>query len=289
LSITHRGSVNRGKYEQSIIRLSLGLGAETYLPIPEGHDLRENAVSAGVSRPALILTCTIDVKDVIFMKRNSIADRLEDYKTALRMWVRDPAVENIIVVENSGYDLAPLKQIAAENSGDRLIEFISCDLQGFPRHLGKGYGEALALQRVVAQSILLRRTGSFLKINGRYYLRNFDRVLRHMPCGVDVYCMLERGMRWSDSRVFGGSDEFLRKYVCKEALFTNDAEGVHFEHCLAKAALRAIADGKTWRLITEVPNIAGYSGTINKRYRNNFLRRILMNCVSWLKWKLIEM
>ena len=223
--------------------------------------------------PCLVLTCTIDVKGIAFMDRSDIAVRLGDYRKSLERWIANPAVRNIVVVENSDYDLSELRRIAEAAKGRKAVEFISCDKQDFPRDRGKGYGETLALMEVAEKSALLRQSGYFLKVNGRYYLPNAAAVLADIAPGTGVYCSLTDRLRWVDSRVFGGSAVFLRDYVCREGLLTDDVKGMYFEHRLAIAALRAIADGLVWRPQRVAPHIAGISGTNNKNFRTNPLRQ----------------
>ena len=54
--------------------------------------------------------------------------RMEDYIRCFKYWLhyQEPLIVNIVFVENSGYDLDPLKIIAQDhNRYNRKIEFIS--------------------------------------------------------------------------------------------------------------------------------------------------------------------
>jgi hypothetical protein len=200
------------------------------------------------------------------MQRNSIEDRLKDYVEALVWWLRDSPAKHIVVVENSGYDLSVLRQVERDNAGHngKIVEFISFDGQDFPRHLGKGYGEIVSLRQAVESSRLLAECGRFVKVNGRYCVTNIDCFIEAVASGGDIVCDLSYNLCYSDSRVFGGTLEFLRDYLLKEGQLVNDTEGIYLEHALARAAHRALADGKVWSLPPCLPAIHGISGTFDK-------------------------
>ena len=208
------------------------------------------------------------------MARSNIDDRLQDYKSAFKKWLDDAAVRHIVVVENSGFDLSEFRYMADKARLRKEVEFISFDGQDFPRHLGKGFGENIALKEVVRSSKLLASSKKFIKLNGRYYVNNSKTFFDEMLRPIDVYCDLSRNLSWSDSRLFGGSLEFLRNYVCTECSRINDSAGVFFEHCLARASLRALADGYTWKMPNTIPDIVGLSGTTNAPYSDYPAKRV---------------
>lgn len=236
---------------------------------------------------AIVLTCTIDVKGISLMERSAVELRLADYQLALARWLDDPWVRNLIVVENSGYPLDALEaQVAAHKSG-KTVEFLSFDGQDFPRQLGKGFGETRALTHVAMHSRVLASAGRFMKVNGRYYVPNVARVLSGMTAQTAVYFNINKSMTFADSRVFGGDVDFLN-YVCREGRSCDDSNGVWLEHALARAGLRAIADGKPWAFITTMPKIAGISGTENKPYVEPLLRRWKWGRANALKQRLLR-
>lgn len=238
-------------------------------------------------RLSIILTSTIDVKGVANMQRADPLVRLADHKIALKRWLDDPYVRNIILVENSGYSLDSLRTLVAEHPSGKDVEFLSFDGQDFPRSRGKGYGETLALQYVACHSVQLRRTNRFLKVNGRYYVSNVNLVLSALDEEAQLFCNLNRGLTFSDSRVFGGSREFLERFVM-EGLKVDDEMGIWFEHALARAALRAIADGYAWNFMTHLPVIDGISGTINGLYSEPIYRQWLKGRVHAVKQWLLR-
>jgi hypothetical protein len=237
---------------------------------------------------SIILTATIDVRGVANMQRADIPTRLADYCRALTCWLNDSWVHNIVIVENSGYPLTDLIALSRQHRSGKNVEFLSFDGQDFPRSLGKGYGETLALRYVLHESKQLATTKKFLKVNGRYYVPNIANVLSYMTPSTGVFCNLTKSLTYSDSRVFGGNIEFLA-YVCQQGLLVDDSRGIWLEHALSKAALHAIADGMTWKFIQHLPVVEGFSGTMNHVYAEPWIRRRLKGLGHSLKQHLLAL
>ena len=122
---------------------------------------------------SIILTACINPINMPFLQRTLSDDRLNDYKIAFRRWCNNSLVKKIIFIENSGYDIT-FFQDEAKKFPKKEIEVISNNSNNtFEKHLGKGYGEFLCLREVFANSKIVKNTEYFLKITGRYYLKNF--------------------------------------------------------------------------------------------------------------------
>src|ERR1700735_4149006 len=83
----------------------------------------------------LVMTATVTPSANAQVKRSSPQVRLEDYKRALRFWLRypHPAASRILFLENSGADLSELRAIAeTENPFDREVEFLSLPVREIP-------------------------------------------------------------------------------------------------------------------------------------------------------------
>lgn len=226
------------------------------------------------------------------MARSSIEERLGDYKTAFEKWLCDTSVHNLILVENSGFELSEFQEILEKYTKNGLVkkvEFISVDTQEFPRHLGKGYGETLALDQVVKRSTQLASTQSFLKVNGRYFVRNIKSVLSDFKPDSDIYCNLTKSMRWSDSRVFGGSYRFLRDCLIPAGMSVDDSNGRYLEHALADAFLTGVVRGMNWQFVTCRYDIEGVSGTLGKSYTEGVISRRLKDIANVSKQFLMKL
>ena len=213
--------------------------------------------------PILLLTGTIDVRDVAFVKRRDPAERQRDYETALARWLAEPFVNRVIFCENSGFDLRRFSLPGDGYQAHKSLELFSYREPSFPGVLGKGYGELSILRYVLQHANSLEPDSFIIKVTGRYHVRNarkYYNFARNRP-DVDVICDLSRRLTFADTRIFGACARFLRDYFCPLIDQVNDAEGVFLEHVLARAVHRGIAEGIRWELPPCAPDIVGISGT----------------------------
>jgi hypothetical protein len=217
------------------------------------------------------------------MARSNPDERINDYKESLRCWIENKAVQNIIFIENSGFDLSVFREIANQAIPKKNIEFISVQKNDFPRRFGKGYGEILTLIELLNRSNQIRETKRFIKVTGRYYIKNIEKIINGFSVGTSIYCNLGQKMTYSDSRVFGGDLTFLENYLCKHGLIVDDSKGIFIEHALARSFLRGVSDGMSWKFLGTRPVIVGIYGTLNTRYKDNYVVRLRNNIGDYLK------
>jgi hypothetical protein len=230
------------------------------------------------SSTCVILTATVQVKDsMVFTARRDTETRLEDYKQAFRLWLACPDVKSLVVVENSGFDLSALAEMASRVP-DKNVEFLSFKCPDFDGSLGKGYGEMLCLEHCLQHSKLLTLSSRFLKVTGRYYLANASAVLQFIDTRRDaeVICDMLLNLSWADSRAFGGNTEFLRTYLCPMLDQLNDSRGSFIEHVLARAVHQVMANCGKWALPPFPLQIQGTSGSVGQVWRVSLKRRLKM-------------
>ncbi|MDB6008696.1 MAG: hypothetical protein JWL65_946 [Gammaproteobacteria bacterium] len=209
----------------------------------------------------LLLTATIDPGDTMMVVRREPLLRLEDYRLALESWLSSEAAPKIVVCENSGYDLTPLKRLVTPRAG-REVEFISFSGNQHGATRGKGYAEIGIIEHAMAKSELLSNSDVVVKCTGRLIVRNALRVLRSTASSdFDIMCTLKGNLTFADSRLFAATPAFLRDYLFPRVDMIDDNAGVHFEHALASATARALADRKCWRPFPIFPRIEGISGS----------------------------
>ena len=233
---------------------------------------------------SIILTACINPVGMPFLLRNSTNDRLSDYKNAFRKWCNNSLVQKIIFIENSGYDLTFFVD-EAKKFPKKEIEIISNNLNNsFEKKLGKGYGEFLCLKEVFVNSTITKNTEYFLKITGRYYLKNFNKLYYEFKENKsDIQIYLKDNLTYADTNIFGGSKNFFINYVIPHASKTNDTRGVFIEHCIAKAALSGINDDLSFNHFTVYPDIQGIIGTNNKVIKNNLFKKIKLSLLGKIK------
>ena len=118
----------------------------------------------------LVMTATIQPAAGAGVRRADPTARLEDYKQALRFWLRlsHPVAANILLLENSGADLTELQTIARdENPLAKPVEILSIPGNIIPEGRNYGYTELKLLDDGLAQSRLRRQTTHMVKVTGR--------------------------------------------------------------------------------------------------------------------------
>ena len=227
----------------------------------------------------LLLTACIDPRNVVAVARRDITIRLEDYKLALKHWLKDRNIKKIVFCENSGHDLKELQNIYHnENQFNTQVEFLLFEGQNFPSHLGKGYGEMGIISFAVQNSQLISRAVYVLKVTGRLYIPNIGQLLKHIDCSqsIDIYCDLRKNLTSADSRLFCASVNFLQHYLIPMQELINDSEGVYFENILSRAVHLAMSDGLRWAMLPRAHAMRGIAGTSNEPLpfsRLNLMRR----------------
>jgi len=242
-------------------------------------------------RVCLLLTATIDVRGVPSLARSDPLERLSDYRWALERWVRCRAIDSIVFVENSGYDTESLQGVAREPTATN-VEFLSFDGQNFPRNLGKGFGETLNLEHALDRSATLASNDGdwlIMRSNGRNYVENIDVLAEALRGSTDILCDFKELLTWGDGRVLGGTVTFFRDYVCPYGRGVNDSNGYYFEHALARAIHRGMADGLVWRPFPERPRLRGFSGTSNRDYAESRVTRAARELQHKVKLRMLRL
>lgn len=135
------------------------------------------------------MTATIIPAANAGVKRSDPQLRLEDYKQALRFWLRypHPAAARILLLENSGADLSHLHHIVAhENPLAKDVELLSIPGNTIPPGLNYGYTEMQLLDTGLAQSRLRLATTHMIKVTGRLTFPTLGRALDLTPKPFDV-------------------------------------------------------------------------------------------------------
>jgi hypothetical protein len=110
--------------------------------------------------------------------------RLNDYIIAFRYWLsyKEDEITHIIFVENSGYDLKELKEIAkVENQYNRKIEFIQFAATPLPEGFHYGYSELEIIDKAFDLSKTISETDFFIKVTGRLYFPKLNKLLKKIP------------------------------------------------------------------------------------------------------------
>ena len=232
----------------------------------------------------IILTACIQPKDIPFLERSSERDRLKDYKIAFTKWCKNKFIDKIIFVENSGYNL-DFFQEEAKKFSEKKIEILTSNLNNtFDKSLGKGYGEHLCFKEVIEKSKLFKENKFFIKISGRYYIKNYHNIFNEFKKKQsEIFVNLKHNFKYADSHIFGGSNIFFSNYVVPMSSKINDSKNIFMENCLAKSVLLGINNDLKFDNIETFPHISGIIGTNNKKIKINLFKRIKLYFFGKLK------
>jgi|TARA_B100001093_G_C26783511_1_gene995659 hypothetical protein len=222
----------------------------------------------------LILTATIDPKGMTFLARSNVQDRYKDYFKAFNSWCLDTNINDIIFLENSGFDLESFINIKKQFP-EKKIEIISSQVNNdFPRELGKGYGEYLSLNEIFKNSKIINNYDFIIAVSGRHYVKNMKSIIKEVEDDQkDIKVCLKDNLSFADTNLYAGSFKFFKEILLDHVKNTNDTKGIYFEHCVAKATLTAINKGYLFSQLSVYPDIYGYIGTNNKLLNYNIIKK----------------
>ena len=176
---------------------------------------------------AVLFTASVQVNQAISgVTTADPRQREEEYAANLRYFLREhPRLRKLVFAESSGWPLDRLQAIAAaENPHGKEVEILQLACNDFPGDRGKGYGEALILDRALAGSRLVRDVRWIVKMTGRQRVLNMTRLLERAPAGFEILCDLrDHGLferfgipaagRYCDTRFFAVTPRFFDAHL----------------------------------------------------------------------------
>lgn len=253
----------------------------------------------------LVMTATIDPRGMTGLSVNDIAERAGQYRSTLEYYLGSGIFRQIVFVENSGYDLSQFRALASAHPSV-TVEIISCDMNDYPRHLGKSYGEMLILDHVVEHSALVKVAGEFVKVTGRFPILNIDKLLteaeRRRPWELfcdckdhPVYDWLRLGWNGhaADTRFFIVSTDFYRRNfygryaelddsagkLIESLFFQVSKERSQFEPIIRRFRTEPEYSGKAGHVQISIIGTNNYSGLMARSKRS--IRRIARKVCPW--------
>jgi hypothetical protein len=235
----------------------------------------------------LLLTATTSPGNTINVTVSSIANRRQQYLSALAFYLDSNVFQKVIFAENSGDNLeflVPAKE-RAEQLGIEIELLEKCGSNDWPAY-GKGRGELSIIQQAFQRSKWLQEHNDrVVKVTGRYVVRNIDRLTKRInQSGAEVICDLRGNLSTADARLFVGNKRFIEEDFFPKFESIDDQKGIYFEHVLAQAAHFSMSKGYKWELLPELPIIDGVNGTTGEKIRTSISKRIR----HFLKRKIIK-
>lgn len=221
----------------------------------------------------VILTATIEVPGTIDIKRTDTQLRHDDYKWALKKWLKNQtSVSKLVFAENSGYPLDELKEIArTHNPYGKQVEFLSFKSHG-RQNIDKSYGELMIMRYALDNSTLASDADYIAEVGGRVFIRNFDAIIKRIPERFDVISCWLGNFSNADLNLI-----LMKKSFFDERIFPYLSRFIdvgrtlsYFEREFAKAVHLAIADDYRWFAYPVEPWVQGIGGAKNKSYGRGF-------------------
>jgi hypothetical protein len=156
----------------------------------------------------VLLTATVTPHEGIANLK--VADperRLKEYLRALEFVAHLPQslVGGVIFAENSGTDLAPMRDVVR---GSSHVELLSIEPRQVSSRPERGYLETQLVVDAFEASAMLRDFDDPLvwKVTGRYQVRNIARIITRAPPGLDLHFNLRKYPEpWADMWIYGAT------------------------------------------------------------------------------------
>jgi hypothetical protein len=237
----------------------------------------------------VLLTATVDPRG---MTRTLIVDpdtRLREYHAVIRDMVAQLPGVPVVVCDNSGLGVERVALGEPAELWPQQVQFVSFDDHREAVRRGKGYGEMGIIEHVLRHVPAVAAADVVVKVTGRYRVANAGPLIRRIAAAgpADAVVDLIAGLTQADCRFFASSPRFLRDYLVPTRESIDDDKGVCFEHVLAWAVHRAMADGLVWHPMPDVPIIVGRSGTSGYYYGSGRVR-VLIRRIRKLMRRLSE-
>ncbi|HWJ69896.1 MAG TPA: hypothetical protein VNS79_07610 [Sphingobium sp.] len=133
------------------------------------------------------------------LRHNDPHKRLEDYREAMSFYVsllQADIVDQLVYADNSGHDLAALRQIALEAGVLDRCEFISFHTPAVA-DVSRYYLEINLLNEAIARSQFLAQDDvDIWKVTGRYLIPNAARIIQRAPA-ADLYINCRNRPEWT--------------------------------------------------------------------------------------------
>jgi hypothetical protein len=136
------------------------------------------------SKYVVVLSACIDPSNgSIQVSRSDPSIRLQDYIRGLRFWlnISDRRLDKIVFIENSGYPLDALKELAhLSNPLNKQVEFISLCCNEYPEGVHYGYAELNMIDEAFKLSKLVNKSSYLIKATGRLTFPTISRLLNRL-------------------------------------------------------------------------------------------------------------
>lgn len=217
----------------------------------------------------LLITGTV-VPNSNYVVHSNAEKRLQEYYDSLAYYSSLFPGDPIYFLENSSYDFSrneDFKKLFA-GSGIVLIKLPVSDKY----QEGKGFQEFEMLDRAV--DLLKNRHHLFIKITGRYFVRNIKQIAKYKT--EEIMIDQHRRKRVAITNFFCSTFNFYDKHLKGAYLEANDGKGIMIEQVIYKK-LKLQEENRDIKLFPVNVKIEGISGSYGVSIKRNRLKMRIRN------------
>jgi hypothetical protein len=221
--------------------------------------------------------------------------RLQDYQQGLSFYcdrLQDGVFDAISYVDNSGYPLDSLREIAHARGVESRVEFISYRSDEAPGH-GRFYLEIRLIEHFMRNSALLRELDDPLvwKLSGRYRIVNIAALVRSSlaasPYDLCLNCR-NYPLRWADFYVAAFSRRgWARLFADSLERYQGPVDGERIlREQLESRNLSGLSIGQRFAVVPRIEGVRGYDGARyhGLRERLKYQARRALNLIAPAIW-----
>ena len=277
------GGISQGLNGAGQVRKVLNLTEISRVPI----NLTIHSMGKIVEKiPVTLLITTANTPPIglPFLSMTNTISRRIAAKAALYFWASF-GVANIVLADATGSDLlsdADMDELQTFGARIEQIHYLQ-DSEMIAKR-GKGYSEGKLVEFAVQNSRLIAQSGSFFKITGKTYVRNFldlYKLINEFKVSTMVWKHIEDGelaKPWADCRFY-----YVRKEIALEhfapAYLEADDTVASCEYFIFRYLEKNLSKGKSPR-----PLVTGFSGHTDSLYPDLNLGYLDLNFPCWFKF-----
>jgi hypothetical protein len=222
----------------------------------------------------LLISTAIRVAAVTTTKLLDPEARLRATLWGIEQWIKEPAVDSIVIADGSDFDYLDRVNEIARGSG-KEIEFVRFQNNiELTRSRGKGYGEGEIVLYGLSHSKILSQASHFAKCTGKLYVRNYRQCLAAYR-GSEFMCGMygRNRIRCLDTRLYFASRDFYLKHLAAAHLQVDDPKGYFLEYSYLDRLRECGLKGFT---LPVMPIVVGRSGSDDVEYEvPGFYKRLV--------------
>ena len=224
----------------------------------------------------LLMTATVNPNGMRGLSVEKAEERATQYRQVLLFYLESGLFKHIVFAENSGYTLKEFEDLA-KGYPYAEVEFLSCNLNDYPREKGKSYGEMRILDYVYDHSLTVKQAGGFFKVTGRFPILNLSKLIEEadvrQPWALfcdnkdhSIYDWLHLG--WTghacDTRFFGVTTEFYQRHFYGRCEELDDSQNRLIEFMFFETARQVAQGEQVIRRFWTEPEYTGLAGHVQR-------------------------